>query len=260
LTTDTFAYGQWVKAKIYQERCDLSPDGRHLLYFAMGFKEGHSCYYGISKAPYVKTLSLFWEGDTWSQGGHWVNSKTYWLDRFGAGESTGTGVRRVECPDWAVHPLIYRLKRDSWAHVTETKVDLECKEYFRDVKGFKFLDASSEVLWNADSSVKTYGTQHEFAKSLSFGWELRKLIHVGSNPKKGKGSVWEQHALFHSESRLQMLYPDWEWADYDAPRDRILYAEKGKIFAVKLTQEGLGEPIELFDSTQYGRDPVIAPY
>src|ERR1041384_8508875 len=32
--TDTFEHGQWLRGRIYERRCDLSPDGGLLLYFA----------------------------------------------------------------------------------------------------------------------------------------------------------------------------------------------------------------------------------
>ena len=32
--TDDFEGGQWFKGRIYERRCDLSPDGRYLIYFA----------------------------------------------------------------------------------------------------------------------------------------------------------------------------------------------------------------------------------
>ncbi|HAP39973.1 MAG TPA: hypothetical protein DCQ94_09465, partial [Nitrospira sp.] len=33
--TDTVTLGQWFNGRIYERRCDLSPDGTHFLYFAM---------------------------------------------------------------------------------------------------------------------------------------------------------------------------------------------------------------------------------
>ena len=32
---NTFHMGQWLKGRIYERRCDLSPDGKYLIYFAM---------------------------------------------------------------------------------------------------------------------------------------------------------------------------------------------------------------------------------
>ena len=33
--TDTFELGQWLHGRIYERRSDLSPDGKHLIYFAL---------------------------------------------------------------------------------------------------------------------------------------------------------------------------------------------------------------------------------
>ena len=35
LATDTFEVGQWLKARVYEELCDLSPDGRLFVYRAV---------------------------------------------------------------------------------------------------------------------------------------------------------------------------------------------------------------------------------
>ena len=50
LKDDSFALGQWFRGRIYALRCDLSPDGKHLIYFAAKYwrndavfqrKQGH---------------------------------------------------------------------------------------------------------------------------------------------------------------------------------------------------------------------------
>src|SRR5947207_4586853 len=35
LTSEQFHSGSWLRARVYQQRCDLSPDGRYLCYFAL---------------------------------------------------------------------------------------------------------------------------------------------------------------------------------------------------------------------------------
>src|ERR1700681_4054036 len=35
-TNDKFKLGPWFKGRIFVDRSDLSPDGRHMIYFAMG--------------------------------------------------------------------------------------------------------------------------------------------------------------------------------------------------------------------------------
>jgi hypothetical protein len=50
---DKFETGQWLRARIYERRADLSPDGRHLIYFAMNGKwtsETRGSWTAISRA------------------------------------------------------------------------------------------------------------------------------------------------------------------------------------------------------------------
>lgn len=70
---DTFQIGQWLKGRIYERRCDLSPDGEYLIYFAMNGRwqsETKGSWTAISRAPYLKALALFSKGDCW-QGCYW---------------------------------------------------------------------------------------------------------------------------------------------------------------------------------------------
>ena len=70
---DTFNRGAWIKARIYAERCDLSPNGKLLLYFALkgglfdtSYKMSHTA---VSRMPWLQALVLWPEGDTWGGGG-----------------------------------------------------------------------------------------------------------------------------------------------------------------------------------------------
>src|SRR5690349_10747108 len=56
---DTFEYGQWFKGRIYERRCDLSPDGELLLYFAADFRRPLYSWSAISRSPYLKALALW---------------------------------------------------------------------------------------------------------------------------------------------------------------------------------------------------------
>ena len=74
--TDEFAFGQWFKGRIYERRCDLSPDGSLLVYFvrkisARTVKDKRYTYAwtAISKPPYLTALALWPKGDCWAGGG-----------------------------------------------------------------------------------------------------------------------------------------------------------------------------------------------
>ena len=75
---DSFHRGAWIKARVYAERCDLSPNGKLLLYFALqGNRHGTSyagSYTAISRSPWLKALALWPQGDTWGGGGRFTSN------------------------------------------------------------------------------------------------------------------------------------------------------------------------------------------
>jgi hypothetical protein len=72
LSCDRFTVGQWCKHKLYPERCDLSADGRWLVYFALNGRwdsETLGAWTAVSRAPYLKAVKLWPLGNTWGGGG-----------------------------------------------------------------------------------------------------------------------------------------------------------------------------------------------
>jgi len=81
--TDSFEDGQWLKQKVYVDRCDLSPDGQHFLYFTLGGDwsgESEGAYTALARPPYFTALSLFPEGSTWGGGGRFLDDRLYVAD------------------------------------------------------------------------------------------------------------------------------------------------------------------------------------
>ena len=70
---DIFERGQWLKGRIYERRCDLSPNGRLMVYFATKYSHrrpvDESGWTAVSKPPYLTALTLWFKGDTWFGGG-----------------------------------------------------------------------------------------------------------------------------------------------------------------------------------------------
>lgn len=73
--TDTFDMGQWFRGRIYERRCDLSPSGDKLIYFAAKhhLRRAHPSYTStwtaISRIPYLTALALWPNGGTTYHGG-----------------------------------------------------------------------------------------------------------------------------------------------------------------------------------------------
>lgn len=76
---DSFEHGAWFRGRIYEERCDLSPDGELLVYFALQGSRWGTGYGGswtaVSRAPWLHALTLWPQGDTWSGGGYFTGDR-----------------------------------------------------------------------------------------------------------------------------------------------------------------------------------------
>jgi hypothetical protein len=237
-STDEFTLGQWMRGRIYERRSDLSPDGKYMLYFAMNGRwesETRGAWTAISRAPYLKALTLLAKGDCWNGGGLFTSKRAFWLND-GYGHSilhASTEVRRNfsyvptashggECP--GVYYL--RLERDGW------------------------IDRGGESI----------GKSHDvdtFEKSLSKGWMLRKLAHGEVGAKAGHGCYWDEHQLVHHNGD-SINCPDWEWADLD--NDRLVWASGGKLHAGLFRDGKLCQTKVLHDFNGMKFEAIAAPY
>lgn len=119
LRNDTLVVGQWCKHKIYVERCDISSDGKYLLYFALDGRwksEARGAWTALSLAPYLNALKLWPQGDTWGGGGLFFRSREQLPSPRTANWDT---LEQLENGDRMSHhgDAQLRLIRDGWTHV-----------------------------------------------------------------------------------------------------------------------------------------------
>ena len=81
-------------------------------------------------------------------------------------------------------------------------------------------------------------------------WALLKLV---------RGEPKELHRLRRPDGTLSELLR-WEWAEFDAPRRRLVWAEQGTIRCAPVEPEGVGAVRELFDARPLSFEPLAAPY
>jgi len=77
---DAFFPGQWLKGRIYERRCDLSPSGERLIYFCGQYHKPLATWTAVSRPPYLTALALWPKGDTWGGGGLFADENTILLD------------------------------------------------------------------------------------------------------------------------------------------------------------------------------------
>lgn len=75
---DEFTDGAWLKGRIYEDRCDLSPDGELLVYFCHRGRaplEYTDSWTAVSRPPWLFALALWPSGTTYGGGGRFVDNR-----------------------------------------------------------------------------------------------------------------------------------------------------------------------------------------
>ena len=237
--TDRFTMGQWLYGRLYERRCDLSPDGEHFLYFAMNGRwdgPAKGAWSAISRAPYLRALTLLPKGDCWHGGGLFLDARRCWIN-----DGTGHQVARSDAPiarstesPFADHyggecPGVYyhRLQRDGWRFVEHRDVD-------------------------------DRGAVAVFDKPLRHRWRLRKVAHESLDHPAGRGCYFDEHELHDERTGEIVRHPDWEWADDDGRR--LMWAEAGRLHAARIGRDGLFDEKMLHDFNAMRFERLQAPY
>lgn len=219
--TDTFQLGQWVKARLDFTKCDLSPDGQHLLYFALDGRwesEAGGTYVALSRAPFLKALGLWSTAGTWGGSCRFVDNRSYCVD----------GDKEIRRP----HNLqiVYGPPRTASPH------------------GWKEELVQSE----SGPRVRTY-------RPLPGGWVLTHCPRPRMDRHTHRRTALDRKYYgLHRDGYPSIPTDDWEWADWD--RDRLVWCARGKLFAGSLAETGLESVRELHDFNDMKFQAVCAPY
>jgi hypothetical protein len=77
---DRFVHGAWFKGRIYEEKCDVSPDGRLFVYFVhQGSRAGTQfthAWTAISRVPWLHALVVWPQGTTYFGGGRFTDNRS----------------------------------------------------------------------------------------------------------------------------------------------------------------------------------------
>jgi hypothetical protein len=222
--SDTFELGQWLKGRVYEDRCDLSSDGALFFYTAGKYDGKHTGdrkiggYYGVlSRPPYFTALTVW---SAWSNGPAYFLSSTLMM----IGRSQFSDVQKRQIPKRGRFPIglhvetfapdnsgsirLRHLELSGWKSVNEDEIH---------EKPFPMSDAPL---------VKTI--------------QMRKLSYS-----------------LRTASDLIML-PGVDWADIDQ-RGRLVFTRDGKLFACASITDGLNEAMELADFNASTFEPMEAP-
>lgn len=266
--TDTFTLGQWLKGRLFPYRSDLSPSGKWLIYFAMGRRA--KTYTAVAQAPYLKALDFYAKKyDTSNGGGLFLSENRYWLneppplrhidEQFKHTPLEMTTRYNGEETRMGESDSVYfrRLERDGW--VQEDPIEPDAPHSIALFQ--KRINSCSRLKIHPKIKSLLESNPHSiipFQKRINDRWSLIKQFHTDFTHSVVSSLNYDTHQLIDKVSEEVCDFPDWEWADVD--KNRLVWAEHGKLMAARVNSRGLETPQELYDFNSMVYEERIAPY
>jgi hypothetical protein len=228
---DTFQYGQWLKGRIYERRCDLSPSGQLLLYFAANYREPYRSWSALSRPPFLTALVFWPKGDGWGGGGQLLSENQIALNHRDGEMNLAEG---CSLPKWLTvtqfgrHPgrgeddpvWPERLKRDGWklvSYPSSTKNDYRAKVW---------IEFESPIKWRKPNPK----------------WPKRYALEMAVTGLKERDGAWylTEHSITREGKQDRIGRSD--WADWSHSGD-LLFAMDGCLYRVPC-KRGVLAPLE----------------
>jgi hypothetical protein len=226
--TDQFYEGQWFKGRIYERRCDLSPSGNRLIYFAADYKKPYFAWTAVSKPPFLTALALWPKGDAWGGGGLFAEEHKILLNHRAAEMQLGEGFSLPQNflvkpfgqnPGWGEdNPILdERLTRDGWRMI-------QAGEAIRHGIGASvWIDFNPAIVWSK---------RHLRSRRYELQMQIR-----GLNERTGPWYLID-HVVKDSDTGSVISLERTDWADWCSSGD-LLFAKDGKLFRLALSAEGM---------------------
>jgi hypothetical protein len=220
LRDDTFEAGQWLKGRIYEERCDLSPRGDHLVYFAASFRPPFHTWTAVSRPPYLTALALWPKGDTWGGGGLFKNQRELLLNH---------GANQLRLADGFSVPRTFEVGATPRAGLGEDG-PIASMRLQRD--GWTLVQKRGQETQTSGGLVYKFKQPEIWAKPCPSA-RVRRALRMCTHGVHERGGPWYVRS-FELEGGPHDPLVDLgraDWADWDASGD-LLLARDGKIHRV----------------------------
>ncbi len=243
---DTFEEGQWFKGRIYERRCDLSPDGGLLIYFAANYREPLRSWTAISKPPWFTALALWPKGDGWNGGGVFTGPYTIRLNhpppKIEPHKDFISGCRKFIIGGYAEQAgedsTVWNetLSRDGWESV-------QAGEWgpYEEVKGYAWT-AKSPVLWRKKHP------KHKLILEMA-------IRAIGKRNDRWYVSTYR---VLGPDLNEVVDFGQLDWADWDGANG-LVYARQGVLYRQPVASNRLGEPTMLGDFRKNTFQAIKAP-
>lgn len=228
---DSFEPGRWLKGRIYERRCDLSPDGELLVYFAADCRRPIWSWTAISRPPFFTALALWPKGDCWGGGGMFASNTELLLNHrrnemaLAPEFSVPKWLSVDTCGEWAGsgEDLIWssRLLRDGWkltAYPDKTKDDRGAEVW---------IEYDPPATW--EKAHPLWPEKHSLRMSI-----------LGIKERNGSWYVTE-HSI-RSKNGYTGAIGRSDWADWSGD-GHLLFAQSGCLYRLRPVKGRFG-PIE----------------
>lgn len=233
LQHDTIEEGQWIRARIYERRCDLSPDGRFLVYFAARHRGPIGTWTAISRPPWFTALAVWEKGDCWGGGGLFDATARLRLNHR-------LQPYRANIDEWSVQKGFQLPKRFHVAPLHENSGwgeddPIETMRLMRD--GWRFAQqsvAQKEHRQGARFWI-TCNPPITRWKDIVLSRRCRLSLRVQLHAIKEMQSRWlvETADIMDGDGQVLRALGRVDWADVDHNGD-VLYASEGRLFRLPL--------------------------
>jgi hypothetical protein len=261
LSDDRFQPGQWLKAHVYAERCDLSPDGELLCYFAGNHRAPYGTWTAISRPPYFTALALWPKGDAWGGGGLFDSRIRLRLNH--RPQPYRSGQDEMKLADGFRVPK--RLMVTSLGEHSGWGEDYPIRWLRLARDGWQFVRPAENERWvGFDSLQLVVNDAPEFiAKPMRMGKRVLYTLRIANHgrfERDGRSYVETAEILAPDEALLRELGRV-DWADLDHNGD-VLWAWAGKLWRLpkgKRGDFGTSEPRLLADFNDMQFEQVPPP-
>jgi len=234
---DTFTHGQWLRGRVYERRCDLSPNGELFVYFAAKQSARQratdigEAWTAISRPPYFSALGLWPNLGTWYGGGVFKTDRDVELDTACSLEPHADHRPqrlRITHVAAATAPWEQRLLRDGWQLVERgfdprTHRRVGAREIWRKAHPTRPLALCREI---EDADFRRYG-----------GWFAE---------------------IFWLETDDELIPLDGvSWAEWDS-WDRLALVRAGALYAATVADGAVQETL-LCDFNPLHPEEIVSP-
>lgn len=230
LTRLRYEPGAWLHARIFPRRCDLSPDGRFLSYFAhkpSATWELGEAYVAVSKLPWLTALHAFATCGTWTRG--------YSFTKNTSGNDT-------EVPDL---PIPYRLQSIPLLQFATER----CRGW---EEAPDCPPRHPRDMWDIRRNARMQKRQpggHRLLCVESIG------LAGGEFGKEQAVDGLQVHYSLEADGRLTLL-DDCQWADWDRDGRLLVATRTGKLQVRRMNSE---HEETVFDKDLTRLDPTPTP-